>query len=149
MFLGYSSDRSQDEHLGGRVLDYALHQSPFIFSQLSSDSIGCNVSSFLDRAYYPKVIFIWIVYPPTVHICTRVFLTHWYPVIKSNWFCFLLQRHIKNKAQASVLNASSGSIFSQVRCQVKKNNCATFLFKPLWFTIRLNHQWLPLASQGH
>lgn len=31
MFLGYGLDSSHSEYLGGGVLDYALHQSPFIF----------------------------------------------------------------------------------------------------------------------
>ena len=31
MFLGYTLDSSYSEHLGGGVLDYVLHQSPFVF----------------------------------------------------------------------------------------------------------------------
>ena len=31
MFLGNILDSSHSEHLGGGILDYVLHQSPFIF----------------------------------------------------------------------------------------------------------------------
>lgn len=58
MFLGYISDSTQGEHLGGGVLDYALHQSPFIFSQLCLDSFQCNISSFLFKGCHQKAIFI-------------------------------------------------------------------------------------------
>lgn len=76
IFLGYSLVSSQGEHLGGGVLDYVLQQGPFIFIWLYLDSIQCNVSSFLSRGCFHKVIFIRIIHPPTVHICTRIYLTH-------------------------------------------------------------------------